>query len=588
MRGDRWTTGVPVRGSTSEDSRGRAAVPAPCSSRRTSAPGTAAPPGPARLRQWEPRADPPPSAARAGTERDGEPRGDPMSRGTARSPLHVPGQARRPARVSNPAAAQRRSALLREAQSVATARYLSCFGSSFSFLAWGSPAAIFALGSVRRARLGSARPAPLGAAPPPGGGERTAPRAPDGTAPRRPRPAPSRGDTAPPGRVLRAPASGSRPPPALEAGSRRRAARGRRSPRSRGGNGVVEAGAGRRRARYSPLGAGSDPAARASAGGRPRAPPGLAAILAAAPGAGRAAPGEVRVAGPGRQRGAGGRCGSCSREAGPGRRLLAAGWATVPAPHGAGRWRGAGEGLSGVSTGGGSGPRGCVQRGRSAACAGTRSAFCSFFREAPASASAPQISLCACLTAGCGLRLLWFCFSANVLWSSHALSVLSSCWAMRAGSNCTWLLMLKQKRNKQMHKNCAWMVYPCKCIRFEPSYCEGHLTQSKQTNKKLWEKMGQEGPFLPLSHNWKFCTDSKSNIKTPPHPAVLICCPSPEMMFPIVQSNYIPIHSQLLFQTKLSLQAVLHWVILNRNLVMGISEREMEFLRQKDLNSSDK
>lgn len=35
----------------------------------------------------------------------------------------------------------------------------------------------------------------------------------------------------------------------------------------------------------------------------------------------------------------------------------------MPAPHGAGRWRGAGEGLSAVSTGGGSGPRGCVQHG---------------------------------------------------------------------------------------------------------------------------------------------------------------------------------------------------------------------------------
>lgn len=147
--------------------------------------------------------------------------------------------------------------------------------------------------------------------------------------------------------------------------------------------------------------------------------------------------------------------------------------------------------------------------------------------------------------------------------------------------------MLKQKRNKQTHKTVpewciavnAWGLWAL--ILRGPS-------NSKQKNKRLWEKLGQERPFLPLSHNWKFFTDSKLNIKTPPHPAVLIGCPSPEMMFPIVQSSYVPTHSQLLFQTKLSLQAILHWMILNRNLVMGISEREMEFLRQKDLNSSDK
>lgn len=160
-----------------------------------------------------------------------------------------------------------------------------------------------ACGALGSALLGSARPAPpLRAAPPPGGGERTAPRAPDGTAPRRPRPALSRGDTAPPVRILRAPDSGPRPPPALEARSCRRAARGPRAPQNRGRS-RGEAGAGCRRARYSPLGAGSAPAARASAGGRPRAPPGLAAILAAAPGAGRAAPGEVRGAGPAAGRG---------------------------------------------------------------------------------------------------------------------------------------------------------------------------------------------------------------------------------------------------------------------------------------------
>lgn len=107
--------------------------------------------------------------------------------------------------------------------------------------------------------------------------------------------------------------------------------------------------------------------------------------------------------------------------------------------------------------------------------------------------------------------------------------------------------MLKQKRNKQMHKTVPEWCVPVNAYD-SISHTLGaiYLKKQKQTKKQLWEKMGQEGPFLPLSvRNFQLC-DSKSNIKTPPHPAVLICCP-PEMMFPIVQSCYIRVLSQLLF-----------------------------------------
>lgn len=54
-----------------------------------------------------------------------------------------------------------------EEKPLPAARYLSCFCSSLSFLACGSPAAIFALGGVRHAPLASARPpAPARPAPP--------------------------------------------------------------------------------------------------------------------------------------------------------------------------------------------------------------------------------------------------------------------------------------------------------------------------------------------------------------------------------------------------------------------------------------
>lgn len=50
--------------------------------------------------------------------------------------------------------------LLRKEEPLPAARYLSCFCSSLSFLACGSPAAIFALGGLQRAPLTSASPGP--------------------------------------------------------------------------------------------------------------------------------------------------------------------------------------------------------------------------------------------------------------------------------------------------------------------------------------------------------------------------------------------------------------------------------------------